>query len=162
MSCTVWKFQDFSVTQILREINFGQCKSSKTAVFAFFGTLNFVTLENFSLLKVQKFIKIKICKNDRFCTSRILNFDFTQNHEISTLCNYFTYFIDKLGLSYEFQNSKVAFLNRKWTFWLVTFGNTVLEHGNVCIEKFCPLSSFLIANSSKWWQFKCQLCIEQR
>jgi len=31
---TMWKFQDFSVTLILREINFGEFKSSKTAVFA--------------------------------------------------------------------------------------------------------------------------------
>ena len=27
---TVWKFQDFSVIHILREIKFGECKSSKT------------------------------------------------------------------------------------------------------------------------------------
>ena len=33
-SCTVWKFQDFSVIQILREINFGDSRSSKIAVFA--------------------------------------------------------------------------------------------------------------------------------
>ena len=32
---TVWKFQDFSVTQILREINFGECRSSKTAFLQF-------------------------------------------------------------------------------------------------------------------------------
>ena len=30
-SNTVWKFHDFSVTQILREINFGECRSSKNA-----------------------------------------------------------------------------------------------------------------------------------
>ena len=29
---TMWKFQDFSVTQILREINFGEYKSAKTAI----------------------------------------------------------------------------------------------------------------------------------
>ena len=34
---TVWKFQDFSVIQILREINFGESRSSKTAVFAILG-----------------------------------------------------------------------------------------------------------------------------
>ena len=32
---TVWKFQDFSVSQILREINFDGARSSKTAIFAF-------------------------------------------------------------------------------------------------------------------------------
>ena len=30
---TVWKFQDFSVMQILREINFGESRSPKSAVF---------------------------------------------------------------------------------------------------------------------------------
>ena len=39
---TVWKFQDFSVTQILREIIFAQSTTSKTAVFAILGALNFV------------------------------------------------------------------------------------------------------------------------
>ena len=57
---TAWKFQDFSVTHILREINFGESRSSKTAVFAFFENLDFVNLLNFSLQKVQNFIKSKI------------------------------------------------------------------------------------------------------
>ena len=30
---TVWKFQDFSVIQILRETNFGECRRSKPAIF---------------------------------------------------------------------------------------------------------------------------------
>ena len=30
---TVWKFHDFSVIQILREINFGESRSSKTVKF---------------------------------------------------------------------------------------------------------------------------------
>ena len=34
---TVWKFQDFSIIQILCEINFGESRSSKTAIF---GALN--------------------------------------------------------------------------------------------------------------------------
>ena len=53
------KFEDFTVIQILREINFGEPQSSKTAVFAIFGALNFADLVNFSLQKVQKFIKKK-------------------------------------------------------------------------------------------------------
>ena len=48
---TVWKFQDFSLIQILRETDFGGCRSSKTAVFAIFWALNFVNLEHFSLKK---------------------------------------------------------------------------------------------------------------
>ena len=54
---TVWKVQDFPVTQILREINSGEFRSSETAVFAFFGALDFVDLVDFSLQKVQNFMK---------------------------------------------------------------------------------------------------------
>ena len=38
----LWKFQDFSAIQTFREINFGNCKRSKTAVFTNLGDLNFV------------------------------------------------------------------------------------------------------------------------
>ena len=38
----ICKFHDFLVTQILREINFGESRSSKNAVFAIFGALNLV------------------------------------------------------------------------------------------------------------------------
>ena len=54
-SNTMWKFQDFSVTQILREIIFGESKSCKIAVFTISGALNFVILVNFSPIKVQKY-----------------------------------------------------------------------------------------------------------
>ena len=57
---TVWNFQDFCITEILREINFVNSRSAKTAVFAILGAVDFVHLVNFSLLNVQKFIKIKI------------------------------------------------------------------------------------------------------
>ena len=46
---TVWKFHDFPITQILCEINFCECRGSKTAVLAFCEDLNFVDLVNFSL-----------------------------------------------------------------------------------------------------------------
>ena len=52
MENTVWKFQDFSITQILREINFAESRSPKSAIFAILGPLNFVDLVNFSLQKV--------------------------------------------------------------------------------------------------------------
>ena len=57
---TVWKFQDFSVIQILRVIDFEESRSYKTAASAIVGPLNFVDLVNFSLQKVQNFIQIKI------------------------------------------------------------------------------------------------------
>ena len=56
----MWKFQDLSVIQILREINLGESRSSKIAVFAILCALNLVHLVNFRLQKVQKFIEIKI------------------------------------------------------------------------------------------------------
>ena len=37
----MWKLQDFSAIQILREINFGVFRSSKSAIFAFLEALNF-------------------------------------------------------------------------------------------------------------------------
>ena len=52
--------QDFSIIQILREMNFAVSRSSKNDIFTNLGTLNFVTLVNFSLQKVQKFTKTKI------------------------------------------------------------------------------------------------------
>ena len=56
----LWKFQDFSVFQILREINFGESRNSKNAIFYHFRALNFADLVNISLQKVQKIINIKI------------------------------------------------------------------------------------------------------
>ena len=50
-------FWQNSIIQILREINFGEPRSCKTFVCAIFGTLNFVDLVNYSLLKVQKLMK---------------------------------------------------------------------------------------------------------
>ena len=50
---TVEIFQDFSITQILREINFEDYRIAKTSLFAILRAVNFVH-------KVQKFIKIKI------------------------------------------------------------------------------------------------------
>ena len=53
----VWKNEDFPVTQILHEINFGESRSSKIADFVILGLLNFVNLD-FRITKVQKFMKI--------------------------------------------------------------------------------------------------------
>jgi len=60
LQATVWKFQDFLITQILREINFVDLRSTKTAVFDILGAVDFVYLLNFRLYKVQKFVKVKI------------------------------------------------------------------------------------------------------
>ena len=53
----LWKVQDFSVIQNLREINFGESRGSKTTFFAILRALNFVNLANYSLHKVPKIHK---------------------------------------------------------------------------------------------------------
>ena len=49
---TVCNFHDFSTTHILREINFGDCKSAKYAILTHLEALNIVNLVNFSLQKL--------------------------------------------------------------------------------------------------------------
>ena len=71
-SSTVWKFQDFSINLILREINFEQSRRCKTAILAIFGALNFCILVNFSLQIMEKFIKIKLRASK--CVSKIADF----------------------------------------------------------------------------------------
>ena len=41
---TVWKFHDFSITQILREINFGDPTSAKSVILTHVEALNFGSL----------------------------------------------------------------------------------------------------------------------
>ena len=50
---TMWKFQDFQIIQILREINFGESKRSKTANLSFLG-LGILLIWKFSLFKSGK------------------------------------------------------------------------------------------------------------
>ena len=57
---TVWKLQNFSVTHILREINFGDFKSAKYAIlsqlkalnFDFYDFLHFWKAENYQINKI--------------------------------------------------------------------------------------------------------------
>ena len=54
---TVWECHDFSITQFLREINFEDSRSAKSAIFPILGAVNFVYLVNFSLQKSAKIHK---------------------------------------------------------------------------------------------------------
>ena len=54
---TVWKFQDFPITQFLRDIHFRESRRSEAAIL---GAPNFANLVNFNVLKLQKFIEITI------------------------------------------------------------------------------------------------------
>ena len=54
---TMWKFQDFSATQILREINFGYLKPQRTAI------LTIPAAVNFEFLGILAFSTVKFPKS---------------------------------------------------------------------------------------------------
>ena len=56
-SHTVWKFHDFYVTHILREIKVGWFRGSKSAILTQLGALNFDFYKFLHLLKFTIFIK---------------------------------------------------------------------------------------------------------
>ena len=57
---SVWKFQDFSITQILREISFGDCRGAKSAIFTHLEALNFNFHEFLHYLKAEIYQMEKI------------------------------------------------------------------------------------------------------
>ena len=64
---TVWKFQDFSVIQILREINFGECTNCETGIFCHLKGSEFCQFDKFQPSKIAKTAVL----------FRIQKFDFT-------------------------------------------------------------------------------------
>ena len=54
---TVWKFQNLSVIQILREINFGYYKGAKSAVFCHFRGCEVCSFGKFQPSKSAKMLK---------------------------------------------------------------------------------------------------------
>ena len=67
----MWKFQDFSITQILREINFGDSRRAKSANLTNLEVLNFAFYEIWHFLKakihqINKIQSSKIAKNGSF------------------------------------------------------------------------------------------------
>ena len=79
---TMWKFQDFSATQILREINFGHFEAPKTAIltiwapldFKFLGTSDIFKCEISQKFKIQSLKMFKTAVFDHFTSAKI---DFT-------------------------------------------------------------------------------------
>ena len=68
---TLWKFQDISATQNLRDINCCHFEAPKIVILTILAALNFEFLEIFDIFKREIFLKIKIqslenCKNGRF------------------------------------------------------------------------------------------------
>ena len=56
----MWKFHDFSITQILREINFGDSRNAKSAISTHLEALNFDLHEFLHFLKAEIDQKAKI------------------------------------------------------------------------------------------------------
>ena len=50
---TVWRFHEFSITQILGEINFWDSRSAKSAILTHFEALNFDFYEFLHLMKAE-------------------------------------------------------------------------------------------------------------
>ena len=80
---TVWKFQDFCITEILREINFEDSRSAKSAGFMYLSSW-ILNLENLSSAKLHKYLEfkiqsLKIGKNGSFWTSGNTKINFTLN-----------------------------------------------------------------------------------
>ena len=78
----MWKFHDFSITQILREINFVDYGSAKSAISTHLKALNFDIPEFLQFLKaeiyqINKIPNPKMAENGTFCTSRVPKIDFT-------------------------------------------------------------------------------------
>ena len=61
---TVWKFQNFAITQILCEINFGDSTSAKSAL------LTYLDVHNFAFCEIWHFLKTEICKITKFRASQ--------------------------------------------------------------------------------------------
>ena len=77
-STTVWKFHDFSITQILREINFGASRSTESTILIHLETQNFDFYEFLHFLKAGNYQLNKSPspwpwngKNRNFRTSRL-------------------------------------------------------------------------------------------
>ena len=82
MEITVWKFHDFLITQILREINFRDSRSAKSAILTHLEALKYESYKFLLFLKAEiyqiyKIQRPKIAKNGIIRTSRVLKVDFT-------------------------------------------------------------------------------------
>jgi len=71
---TMWKCHDFSVIQILREINFRESRSSKNVIFAILNPSEFGFSSNFSLPKSAKIHKNQTSEPLNVLKCRILHF----------------------------------------------------------------------------------------
>ena len=95
---TVWKFHDFSITQILCEIKIGESRVSKSAIFTHLEALNFDFFMNFCTFWKPQFTwltRFRAPKMAKMCRFRTYKFSKSWFHvkfqgqkmpEICTLC----------------------------------------------------------------------------
>ena len=81
IKATVWKLQNLPITQILREINFQEFRSAKSAILPHLETLNFdfYAFLHFLMVEIHQISKIQSLtnsKNIRFITSRLSKIDY--------------------------------------------------------------------------------------
>ena len=67
MYITVWKFKDFYITEILREINFVDSRSAKSAILTHLEALNFdfYKFVHFWKVEIHQIKKIQSPKNGK-------------------------------------------------------------------------------------------------
>ena len=60
----MWKFKNFTATQILREIKFGNFRGSKTAILAILKALNFEfwDIPHLEMLRIPKIWNFQVAK----------------------------------------------------------------------------------------------------
>ena len=118
----MWKLQDFYVT-FLREINFAESRSSKAAIFAILGALNFAYMDRYLLWKSVKIHKYQSFEMAEFVT---LHFAILISRKIwvtENFCNFHTVPMDKFYSSLSVIQKFLRFGFTKW-FCLV----------NVCLD----------------------------
>ena len=81
---TVWKFHNFAINKTLREIDFGDSTSAKSAILSHFEPLNldfheFLHFWKAEIHQMNKSRTLQLPKSIVFKTSRFSYSDFTQN-----------------------------------------------------------------------------------
>ena len=82
LKLTVWKLDEFSISQILREIDFWDFRNAKSAILTHLEVLNFDFNEFLQFIKAEIFLRNKIQgpkigKNGTFRSSTFSKIDFT-------------------------------------------------------------------------------------
>ena len=96
--CTVWKFQDFSVTWILREVNFEDSRSAKSALLTHSELWILIFMNSCTLKAVKHQInKIQSTENNKNgCFQTSLNYKWQKNPRIFTLWNVWLHIIESM------------------------------------------------------------------